>query len=187
MVKIRLARTGAKKRPFYHIVVLDSRSRRDGGYIERLGFFNPMATGQELRLQLNSERIAEWVKTGALVSERVEHLMKEVATTGEDGVVKARPKPEPKAAPKPKAKTEEAKVEEAKAEEAPAEEAPAEEAKAEQAPAEEAKAEEAPAEEAKAEQAPAEEAKAEEAPAEEAKAAGEPDAAEKSAEENDKQ
>ncbi|HFD79259.1 MAG TPA: 30S ribosomal protein S16 [Gammaproteobacteria bacterium] len=77
MVTIRLARGGAKKRPFFHVVVTDSRNRRDGRYIERLGFFNPVATGQEVRLQLDTERIAHWVSKGAQPSERVARLLKE--------------------------------------------------------------------------------------------------------------
>lgn len=159
MVKIRLARSGAKKRPFYHIVVTDRRNRRDGSYIERLGYFNPVATGKELRLQLDAARIEHWVRIGAQVSERVKALMKEVATEGEEGAVKARAKPvspaasanRGQAAPEPAA--EEAKAEEAKAEEPKAEEPKAEEAKAEEAKAEEAKAEETKAE---SESAPAE-------------------------------
>lgn len=77
MVTIRLARAGAKKRPFYHIVVTDSRNRRDGSYIERLGFFNPVATGNEVRLNLDSERISHWISKGAQASERVSKLVKE--------------------------------------------------------------------------------------------------------------
>lgn len=79
MVVIRLARGGQKKRPFYHIVVTDSRNRRDGRYIERVGFFNPKAIGQEVRLNLNNERIEHWVKLGAKTSDRVTSLMKETA------------------------------------------------------------------------------------------------------------
>ncbi len=75
MVVIRLSRGGAKKRPFYHIVVTDSRSRRDGGYIERVGFFNPIATGKEQALQIDRERVAFWVERGARTSERVASLM----------------------------------------------------------------------------------------------------------------
>lgn len=96
MLTIRLARAGAKKRPFYHIVATDSRNKRDGRYIERLGYFNPIATGSELRLKVDSERITHWTGHGAQVSERVLHLMKEASTQGEEGVVKARPKPKPK-------------------------------------------------------------------------------------------
>ena len=77
MVTIRLARGGAKKRPFYHIVVTDSRARRDSSYIERLGYFNPSAKGQEVRLNLEDERIAHWIGQGAQPSERVAKLLKE--------------------------------------------------------------------------------------------------------------
>lgn len=77
MVKIRLARGGAKKQPFYHVVVTDSRNRRDGRYIERLGFFNPVARGQSERLRLDHDRITHWVDQGAQVSERVSHLIVE--------------------------------------------------------------------------------------------------------------
>ncbi len=77
MVTIRLSRTGAKKRPFYHIVVTDSRKARDGRSIERLGFFNPVARGQEERLRVDSDRIAYWQGQGAQLSERVAKLVKE--------------------------------------------------------------------------------------------------------------
>jgi small subunit ribosomal protein S16 len=79
MVTIRLARTGAKKRPFYHIVVTDSRNSRDGRYIERLGFFNPIARGGEERLRLDRERIDHWVSKGAQTSERVASLLKQAS------------------------------------------------------------------------------------------------------------
>jgi small subunit ribosomal protein S16 len=79
MVTIRLARGGAKKRPFYHIVVTDSRARRDSSYIERLGYFNPSAKGQEIRLNLENDRIAHWLGEGAQPSERVAKLLKEEA------------------------------------------------------------------------------------------------------------
>lgn len=75
MVVIRLARGGAKKSPFYHIVVADKRSSRDGKYIERLGYFNPIARGQEVRLNVESERVAHWVKQGAQLSQRVKSLL----------------------------------------------------------------------------------------------------------------
>ncbi len=78
MVSIRLARGGAKKRPFYHIVVTDSRKRRDSGYIERLGYFNPRATGQEVRLHVDMDRVNYWQGVGAKASERVESLLKDV-------------------------------------------------------------------------------------------------------------
>ena len=83
MVTIRMARGGSKKRPFYNIVVTDSRKPRDSGYIERLGFFNPRATGQEVRLELKQERVEHWLKEGAQVSTRVATLLKEPAATVE--------------------------------------------------------------------------------------------------------
>jgi|TARA_B110000211_G_C14073615_1_gene551050 small subunit ribosomal protein S16 len=76
MVSIRLARGGSKRRPFYHVVVSDSRSPRDGRYIERLGFFNPQARGQEEALRLDSNRIDYWVSQGAQPSDRVSSLIK---------------------------------------------------------------------------------------------------------------
>ena len=77
MVSIRLARGGAKKNPFYHIVVTDSRKRRDSGYIERLGYFNPSARGQETRLHVERERVNYWVEQGAKASDRVSTLLKD--------------------------------------------------------------------------------------------------------------
>ena len=77
MVTIRLARGGAKKRPFYSIVVTDSRNARDGRFIERVGFFNPVSRGQEERLRLNMERLAYWISNGAQASDRVAQLVKE--------------------------------------------------------------------------------------------------------------
>ena len=76
MVSIRLARGGSKKRPFYHVVVSDSRCPRDGRYIERVGFYNPQARGQEEQLRLDDSRIDYWVSKGAQTSERVAHLIK---------------------------------------------------------------------------------------------------------------
>ena len=77
MVTIRLARGGAKKRPFYNIVVTDSRNARDGRFIERLGFFNPLAKGQEETLRIDLDRVDHWVGTGAQVSDRVAKLVKD--------------------------------------------------------------------------------------------------------------
>ncbi len=77
MVVIRLTRGGAKKRPFYHIVVADSRRARDGRNIERIGFFNPRATGGEERLRLDMDRMEYWIGTGAQPSDRVKSLIKE--------------------------------------------------------------------------------------------------------------
>ena len=76
MVTIRLSRGGAKKRPFYHVVVTDSRNARDGRYIERLGFFNPLAKGGEERLRLDNARVSYWLDTGAQPSDRVASLIK---------------------------------------------------------------------------------------------------------------
>lgn len=77
MVKIRLARGGAKKRPYYHIVVADERFPRDGRYIERLGFFNPVARGAEPPLRIDMGRVEYWVNQGAQTSERVGKLLKD--------------------------------------------------------------------------------------------------------------
>jgi len=81
MVNIRLARGGAKKRPFYHIVVSDQRKPRDSGYIERIGYFNPVARGQEVRLHIEQDRVAYWQGCGAQPTERVARLLKESAAT----------------------------------------------------------------------------------------------------------
>ena len=77
MVTIRLARTGAKKRPFYHVTVSDSRNARDGRFIERIGFFNPLARGKEERLRLDLQRMNYWVEQGAQASPRVAKLARE--------------------------------------------------------------------------------------------------------------
>jgi small subunit ribosomal protein S16 len=77
MVTIRLARGGAKKRPFYQVVVTDSRSARDGRFIERVGFFNPIASGNAEALRLDLDRIEHWVGLGATVSDRVAALIKD--------------------------------------------------------------------------------------------------------------
>ena len=79
MVKIRLARGGVKKHPFYHIVVTDSRKRRDSAYIERIGFFNPIAKGQEVRLRVDTDRVQHWLSQGAQTSARVSSLLKQYA------------------------------------------------------------------------------------------------------------
>jgi small subunit ribosomal protein S16 len=77
MVTIRLARGGSKKRPFYHLTVTDSRNARNGRFIERVGFFNPIARGQEERLRVDSDRVDYWVSQGAQLSERVAALVKQ--------------------------------------------------------------------------------------------------------------
>lgn len=79
MVVIRLSRGGAKKRPFYHIVVADKRRARDSRCIERIGYFNPIASGKENRLLLNQERANYWISQGAQPSERVQQLIKTFA------------------------------------------------------------------------------------------------------------
>lgn len=79
MVKIRLTRGGAKKRPFYHVVVTDQRNKRDGRYLERLGFFNPIAKESEAGLRLDTARVEYWVKQGAQLSDRVAELVKRAA------------------------------------------------------------------------------------------------------------
>ncbi len=173
-VAIRLSRGGAKKRPYYRIVVADGRAPRDGKYLEQIGTYNPMLpkdSGE--RVKLNEDRARHWLSVGAKPSDRV-HRFLDAA-----GILERAPrnnpnKGEPGEAAKERAEEKAARLAEAEeaareAAEAPAEEeAVVEEAAAEEAPAEEAAAEEAPAEEAPAEEAPAEEAPAEEAPAEEA-------------------
>jgi small subunit ribosomal protein S16 len=177
-LRIRLARGGAKKRPYYRIVIADSRTPRDGRFIERVGSYNPMVPKDHPdRVKLNEERIKHWLGHGAQPSDRVARFLgaANLITLPERREQTKQHMPRPKTVERMKAAEEAKKAAEeaaaaesaAPAEEAPAEEAPAAEAAAE-APAEEAPAEEAPAEEAKAEEAPAEEAKAEEAPAEEA-------------------
>lgn len=180
-LKIRMSRGGAKKRPFFRIVVADSRMPRDGRYIERVGTYDPLLPKDSAeRVTLNEDRIKHWLGVGARPSDRVNRFLDAA------GIMKREPRNNPqKALPgqkrldreearreaaekaKEDAAAAEAAEAEAPAEEAPAEEAPAEEAAAE-APAEEAAAEEAPGAEAAAEDAPAEEAPAEEAAAEEA-------------------
>ena len=145
MVVIRLSRSGAKKNPYYFITVADSRNARDGAFIERLGFYNPSAKGQEETLRIDIEKVDEWVSKGAQISDRVKRLIKDSKLSPEElDARKAakKDKADAKKAAALAAKQEEIKkqAEEAAEEEAPAEEAPAEEA----APAEE----EAPAEEA---------------------------------------
>ena len=185
-LKIRLARGGAKKRPFYRIVVAEAAAPRDGRYVERVGTYNPMVPkDHDQRLVLKNERITYWLGQGAQPTERVQKMLAGAGLT-EAPVIREQPK---KSAPGQKRVDREAAAAEAAAEAAanaeaeaaaPAEEAPVEEAAPEAAaPAEEATAEaEAPAEEA-----PSDEAPADEAPAEEASAEAEAPAEETSAEE----
>ena len=83
MLTIRLARAGAKKRPFYHVSVADSRMPRDGRFVERVGYYNPIASGQEEKLELDIERIEYWVSKGAQPSDRVLNLLKQNKETPE--------------------------------------------------------------------------------------------------------
>ena len=181
MVVIRLSRSGAKKNPYYFITVADSRNARDGAFIERLGFYNPSAKGQEEILRIDVEKIDEWVSKGAQVSDRVKRLIKDSKLSPEE--LDAR-----KAAKKDKVDAKKAAALAAKQEEIKkqAEEA-AEEAASEEAPAEEAAPEEAPAEEAAPEEAPAEEEAApEEAPAEEEASEDNPEESSDSEDEDEK-
>ncbi|WP_324827157.1 30S ribosomal protein S16 [Qipengyuania zhejiangensis] len=159
-VAIRLSRGGAKKRPYYRIVVSDSRSPRDGKYLEQIGIYNPMLPkGDEGRVKLDEDRARHWLSVGATPSDRV-HRFLDAAGILERAAKNNPKKAEPGEAAKERAEEKAAKV--AEAEEA--KKAAEEEAKAAaEAPAEEPAAEEAPAEEAAAEEAPAEEAPAEEA------------------------
>ena len=163
MLTIRLARSGAKKRPFYHISVADSRMPRDGRFVERVGYYNPIASGQEVRLEVNVERIDYWISQGAQPSERVLNLLKQNTETPEQTEKRLAAK-EAKRIKKLALKIAAKEAEAAPAEEAPAEEAAPEEAAADEAPVEEA----APEEAAPEEEAAADEAAAEEAPAAEA-------------------
>ena len=168
MVIIRLARSGAKKNPYYFVTVADERRPRDGKFIERLGFFNPSASGQEERLRLDLDKLNEWVSKGAQISDRVQTLVKEALLSPEELKAKLDAKKAKADAKKAAIEAKLAKeAEEKAAKEAAAKAEEEAAAKAEEAPAEEAVAEEAVAEEAPAEEAPAEEAVAEEAPAEE--------------------
>lgn len=81
MVKIRLTRAGAKKRPFYKVVVTDSRSARDGRNIENVGYFNPIASGKDVRLHIKLERVDHWLSVGAQATDRVVALIKEFKKT----------------------------------------------------------------------------------------------------------
>ena len=133
MLTIRLARSGAKKRPFFHVSVADSRMPRDGRFVERVGYYNPIASGQEVRLELDVERIDYWIGKGAQPSDRVLNLLKQNKETPEQAEKRLslkESKRKLKLAKKLAAKEpEEAPAEEAAPEEAPvAEEAAPEEA-----------------------------------------------------------
>ena len=144
MVIIRLARSGAKKNPYYFVTVADERRPRDGKFIERLGFFNPSASGQEERLRIDLDKLNDWIGKGAQVSERVQSLVKEANLSPEELEAKMDAKKAKSDAKKAALEAKLAKEAEekaaAEAEAASQEEAPTEE----EAPAEEAPAEEAP-------------------------------------------
>jgi len=193
-LKIRLTRGGTKKRPFYRIVAADSRSPRDGRFIEKLGTYNPMLPKDHAeRVTLKKERIEYWLSVGAKPSDRVARFLGQAEIIPvppvADNPKKSQPKPKTVARQMEKEEAQKAAREAAKqaalaakeaakeareaekaakaaAEAAPAEETPAEEAPAEATPAEETPAEATPAEKTPAEETPAEETPAEEAPAE---------------------
>ena len=158
-MKIRLARGGSKKRPFYRIVAADSRMPRDGRYIEKLGTYNPLLPkDSEERVKMDMERVEYWLGQGAQPTDRIARMLEAAGKLEK----KERSNPK-KAEPGQKAKDRvEEKAEKAAAAEEAAKEAEEAAKAAAEAPAEEAPAEEAPAEEAPAEEAPAEEAAAEE-------------------------
>ena len=166
MVVVRLAKSGAKKNPYYFITVADSRKPRDGAFIERLGFFNPSAKGSEERMRFNVERLDHWISQGAQLSDKVKELAKDARLSPDDLQSKLDTKKQKRNQKKEAVKAKkiaelEAQAKEVEEAEAVEEEAPA----ADETPVEE----EAPvAEETPAEEAPvAEETPAEEAPAEE--------------------
>ena len=152
MVRVRLSRGGGKKRPYYHIVVVDQKSKRDGKCIERIGSYDPNLETDK-RITLKQDRLEHWINQGAQMSDRVKLLQK--YSLDPNNLEKRK---QIKESLLNKIKDKKLKAKEAEA--APAEEEKAEEEKAEAAPAEEEKAEAAPAEEEKAEAAPAEEEKA---------------------------
>lgn len=120
MVTIRLARHGAKKNPFYHITVADRRAKRNGRFIERVGFFNPLARGRDEALRVDLERVEHWLSEGAQPSDRVRQLIKQAR---KQALAQAEA---------PRAATEEASVDEVPDGEAAAEEEVAQEAAADQ-------------------------------------------------------
>jgi len=184
MLKIRLARGGAKKRPYYHIVIADSRSPRDGRFLEKVGSYNPMLPrdGEQKRVNLNVERIQHWLSKGAQPTDRVARFLSQDETLGAtvkwqagNNPNKAKPgkKAEERAAERAQREADRAEAEAAAKAEAAAAPAPVEEEAApvaEEAPVE-AVAEEAPAE-AAAEEAPTAEDAPAEAAAEEEKTEG---------------
>ena len=131
MLTIRLARAGAKKRPFFHITVADSRKPRDGRFVERIGYFNPISSGKEVRLEINQDRIDYWLSQGAQVSDRVLTLIKEKNETAEGKAKREQVKEKRRLRKVAK------RVAAKPAEETPAEETPAEETPVKETPVEE--------------------------------------------------
>ncbi len=150
MVVVRLAKSGAKKNPYYFITVADSRKPRDGAFIERLGFFNPSAKGSEERMRFNVDRLDHWISQGAQLSDKVKELAKDARLSPDDLQAKLDAKKDRRVQKKEAIKAQKIAELEAKAKEAAEEEAAVEEAPAEEEPVAE---EAAPAEE----EAPAEE------------------------------
>ena len=192
MVIVRLAKSGAKKNPYFFITVADSRKPRDGAFIERLGFFNPSAKGSEERMRFNIERLDHWIAQGAQLSDKVNELAKDARLSSDELHEKLERKKDRRQKKKDLIKAKKVaeleaqakEAEEVTLEEAPAEEeAPVDEAVTEEAPPEEAVTEEDPAEEASAEEAQA----LEKAPAEEATNEEDPAAEEAPAEESEEE
>ena len=148
MVVVRLAKSGAKKNPYYFITVADSRKPRDGAFIERLGFFNPSAKGSEERMRFNVERLDHWISQGAQLSDKVSELAKDARLSSDELQAKLDAKIDKRAQKKEAIKAQKIAELEAKAKEAAeeaAEDAPAEAAAEEaEAPVEEAPVEEEP-------------------------------------------
>lgn len=193
-LRIRLARGGAKKRPFYRIVVADSRSPRDGRFIEKIGTYNPMvAKDHPDRIKLDEDRAKHWLSVGATPSDRVARFLGQANIIAVPAIPEQTKKNQPraktlermKAAEEAKAAAAQAAAAEAAAEAAPAEEAPADEAPADEAAAEETPGKEAPAEGSAVEESAAEESAAEESAAEETPAE-QPAAAEAASDEAEK-
>ena len=131
MVIVRLAKSGAKKNPYYFITVADSRKPRDGAFIERLGFFNPSAKGSEERMRFNIERLDHWVSLGAQLSDKVKELAKDARLSPDELQAKLDAKIDKRAQKKEALKAKKVAELEAKAKEEAEEEAPAEESEEE--------------------------------------------------------
>ena len=174
MVKIRLSRGGSKKRPFYHVVATNSKSARDGKYIERLGYYNPGASDKEEDININQERLTYWESVGAQLSDRVKKLVKLLGLSREERDAQRKNKLDKKQLKREELKAAQVKEAEPEAEteaepEAVEEETPAEEPEAETEAEPEAVEEETPAEEPEAETEAEPEAVEEETPAEDSK------------------